>query len=82
MKPIETSTTNCILKGPSPDVMDLPVTRINFEDGISVVESCWQLSEEELKEIIQSGKIYFSVWGTTHPPICLRVEPFAKGVEI
>lgn len=76
MIPVKTDTTNCILKGPTPDVMDLPVTRYETEKGIPAVESCWQLSEEEIREVIRSGKIYFSAWGQTHPPICLSTEPF------
>ena len=76
MKPIRTSTTNCILVGQTEDVLALPVTRFELSNGItakgiSAVQSCWQLSREELKEVNETGKIYFSTYGNTHPPICL-----------
>ena len=79
MIPIKTETTNCIMKGPSPDVMDLPVTRYNYSDNISGVESCWQLSEEEILKVVETGKIYFNIWGSTHPPILLSTESILGG---
>lgn len=81
MIPIETNTTNCILKGSTPEVMDLPVTRYQTEDGFYAVQSCWQLSDEELQEVINSGKIFFAIYGSTHPPICISTEPIVKGVD-
>ena len=80
MIPVKTETTNCILKGSSPDVMDLPVTRYQWNDNTSAVQSCWQLSDEEIQEVIKTGKIYFSAWGNTHPPICLSTAPFVEEV--
>jgi hypothetical protein len=76
MIPVKTETTNCILKGTSPDVMDLPVTRYHTDDGIPAVQSCWQLSDDELQEVIKTGVIHFSIYGNTHPPICLSTTPF------
>jgi hypothetical protein len=81
MKPIKTSTTNCILKGTTPDVMDLPVSRFDIGKGITAVQSCWQLDEKELEKINKTGKVYFSSYGETHPPICLSVEPMCKEGE-
>lgn len=78
MKPIETSTTNCILKGTSPDVVDLPVTRFELSNGVPAVQSCWELSEEELKEVVKNGRVYFAIYGTTHPPICMSTQPIIE----
>lgn len=76
MEPIKTPTTNCILKGRGEDnVIDLPVTRINFQDGIIGVESCWHLSPEELEEVKRTGNIYLVVLAHTHPPVCLSTTP-------
>lgn len=72
MKPILTDTSNLVLKGPKgSDVMDLPVTLITYGDGQKGVESCWQLSPEELEEVKRTGNIYFICMAPTHPPICL-----------
>jgi hypothetical protein len=58
--------------------MDLPVTRFNYKGEIHGVESCWQLTDEEIQEIVNSGKIYFAVWGNTHPPICLSTSSIVE----
>ena len=80
MKPIRTNTTNCILKGTSEDVQDLPVTRLQYPGGVSAVESCWELSKEEIEEISRTGRLYFICLGNTHPPIMLSSEPSVKEV--
>lgn len=51
MKPVITETTNTFLKAPleNPEVIDLPITRFKFDNGTIGIESCWELSEEELK---------------------------------
>lgn len=76
MKPVKTETTNAVLKAPEsqPEVIDLPITRFKFSDGGNGVESCWQLSEEELQKVKETGKVYFICIGDTHPPIMLSAE--------
>jgi predicted phosphodiesterase len=75
MKPIKTKNSNAVLKG-SGNVIDLPITRLTFTEG-PAVESCWQLSEEELEIVKETGKIYFICMGHTHPPILLSAESYA-----
>lgn len=76
MKPVKTKNTNSILKAPkdSENVIDLPITRLKYNDGQNAVESCWELSEDELQKIIETKKIYFVCMGVTHPPILLSTE--------
>lgn len=76
MKPVKTESTNSILKAPegSDNVIDLPITRLKFNDGLNAVESCWELSKEELEKVKENGKIYFVCMGVTHPPILLSTE--------
>jgi len=81
VKPIKTSTTNHILMSSIPEVDDLPVTRFKLENGTPAVQSCWKLSQEEIEEVAKNGKIYFSIYGNTHPPICLSTEPIIKEVD-
>lgn len=80
MKPVITDTTNSVLKAPSghPEVIDLPITKFKFDNGTSGVESCWELSEEELKKVKETGKIYFVCAGATHPPIMLSSEAMVE----
>lgn len=77
MKPIRADTSNCILKGTG-EVQDLPITRLEFQNGSQAVESCWELSKEELEKINETGRIYFVCMGNTHPPILLDVESQIK----
>ena len=41
--------------------------------------SCWELSEEEKKQLLETGKIWLMVWsGHTQPPVCLTtIKPIA-----
>ncbi|MBN7576012.1 hypothetical protein C1H57_12505 [Clostridium sp. 2-1] len=76
MKPVKTENTNSILRAPegSDNVIDLPITRLKYNDGQNAVESCWELSEEELKKVLETKKIYFVCMGVTHPPILVSAE--------
>lgn len=77
MKPVKSKDTNSILKAPKgqeDSVMDLPITRLEYKDGSCAVESCWELSNEELAIIKETGKIYFVCMGATHPPILLSAK--------
>ena len=80
MKPVKTKHTNSILGAPkgNENVIDLPITRLKYEDGSNAIESCWELSKEELEIVNQTGKIYFVCMGVTHPPILLSVESEVK----
>jgi hypothetical protein len=80
MKPVRTDKTNCILKGPEgSNVMDLPITRYTIPGGTPAVESCWKLSKRDLDMINKTGKLYFSIYGLTHPPIYIGVDSISGG---
>jgi len=43
------------------------------------VVSCWELSDEELAEVIRTKRIYFQALGRTHPPIMVHGStPFVQ----
>lgn len=73
MKPIKTETTNAVytLEGCN----DLPVTKyineVNNEEG---VESCWELTPDEIKQIQETGKVYLYIQGNVVPPVLLTTE--------
>lgn len=63
-------TPNQTLQGdPEKNISDLLVHR-NFDGFIS----CWQLTEEELKMVLETGKIYIQVRGNGHPPIAVAAD--------
>lgn len=75
MKAIVTEHTNSVLMAQEDqknEVADLPITRVQFQDGTRAVESCWELSKEEIEEVMRTGRVYFVCMGDTHPPIVLR----------
>ena len=73
MKPIETETTNAVytLEGCN----DLPVTKYtNVDNKEEGVESCWQLTPEEIETVTKTGKIYLYIQGQVIPPVLLTTE--------
>ena len=72
-RPIDFKESN--LKWVGEGVGDLPAYR---QDGINV--SKWQLSEEELAEIAETGIIWLHVHADRHPPVSIQTEsPFQGG---
>ena len=67
MIPIETYYSNIIFSAEG--CKDLHSTLIYNEDGIDEIETCWKLSEEELKRIAQTGCIYLYTMGRWIPPV-------------
>jgi len=73
MKPVETSTCNAVytLEGCN----DLPVTKyINANNGEEGVESVWELSPDEIKQVQETGKVYLYIQGAAVPPVLLTTE--------
>ena len=73
MKPIATETCNAVytLEGCN----DLPVTKyLNANNQEEGVESCWQLTPDEIKTIQDTGRIYLYIQGDTVPPVLLTTE--------
>ncbi len=79
MKPIRTDNTTLVLGKPS-DMTDrecssLPVQQ-HLVSGFNAYTSCWELSEEEIREICLRRRLYITVIGGGHPPLCPSVtEP-------
>lgn len=73
MQPVRTETTNAVytLEGCN----DLPVTKYrntdNHEEG---VESVWELTPDEIKQIQETGKVYLYIQGGVVPPVLLTTE--------
>lgn len=69
---------NTVLIAPTPEdaavgtVYDLHVHRYRDLDNQPHVISKWQLTPEELADVVASGGIvWFHSWGATHPPVSL-----------
>lgn len=73
MKPVATETTNAVytLEG----CHDLPVTKYtNANNGEEGVESVWELSPDEIKQIQETGKVFLYIQGAAVPPVLLTTE--------
>jgi len=64
MSPIEFEGVNVIYAKDQPEYLPLPVMKL--EDG--TVISCWELTEEDVKMIIETKKVYVSQL-TFHQPL-------------
>ena len=53
---------------------DLPATRFRYADGVPAIETCWELSPEDLAEVNRTGKVYLRIFGTEHPPVYVDVK--------
>ena len=52
---------------------DLHGTLIHHDNAPDEIETCWKLSEEEMKHIAQTGCIYLYTMGRWIPPVMLSV---------
>lgn len=72
MIPIEFPEANLRLVGPPgvSDILPLPV----FTDGRHVA-SVWELSDEEIADLVKTRRLYLVVVGQTHPPLLMQTRP-------
>ena len=71
MIPIETYYSNIAVSAEG--CKDLHGTLIHHDNTPDEIETCWKLSEEELKHIAQTGCIYLYTMGRWIPPVILSV---------
>jgi len=71
MIPIETYYSNITFSAEG--CKDLHGTFIHHDNAPDEIETCWKLSEEELKHIAQTGCIYLYTMGRWIPPVMLSV---------
>ena len=71
MIPAQFDGSNCVLVGEG--CLDLPV----FRDG-TVVVSCWEMTDDERKAFLLTGRVYLYVYsGKSSPPVALGImSPF------
>lgn len=76
MKPVEFKEANMIFKAPEnqPQVGNLPAFVGNNQEGSPIIISKWELSEEEIKHIVENKSIFVVVSGHGMPPISLHTE--------
>lgn len=62
-------------KGQEASCSDLPIFRsVDPNTRGHMLISCWRLTPDELRAINETGVIWFSAQGVTHPPIVISGE--------
>lgn len=74
MTPVQFPEVNVTYGEGQPEYLPLPVKHHRDQDGH--VTSCWQLTDEELAEVIKTKQIYVTVLTFNNPlqPLMLTVE--------
>lgn len=78
MEAIEFKQQTNILAKDQPEYQPLPV-HINTEDPMTPMTCCFKLSEQELKEIVETGVLWFtqSTFGQPFQPVRMSTQnPF------
>lgn len=69
MQPIKTDYSNLMLTAEG--CKDLPATLCRTREGEDQIETVWELSDEELEQIIKDRRIYVYQYGRTVPAMAL-----------
>ena len=72
MKPIKTEHSNAVFV--KEGCLDLPGTEYKYDDGTPGVETCWELSPEELEQVKKTGRIFLYTLGSSVPPMFLSTK--------
>lgn len=79
MRPVKFEEANVVMKAPpgeEENVFDMPA----FRDKGNIV-SCWELTDEEVEEIVKTKRIYALMKGI-QPPMLLQIDtPFVQPCE-
>ena len=83
MKPIQFKEQNIVYSKDDPNYMPLPAHRVEGDPSGTVI-CCWQLTEEERKQVAETGVLWHSIMTFGHPlqPQYLATEnPFIRGYD-
>ena len=53
---------------------DLPATLTKNTSGQNEVETCWELKNEEVEQVIKNRKVYLYIIGTAVPSLYITTE--------
>ena len=80
MIPIEFDEANSTLGAPpgmEDDCKALPLYR-SAPSKYPLMVSCWELTEEEIKRVAKTGRIYLGIFHNQHPMVLLDTINIAK----
>lgn len=72
MKPVITENTNVKYAGRG--FGDLPATLFQNADGNTELETCWELTDEEIEIITKNRRVYLYFLGRSVPPVAIEAR--------
>lgn len=72
MKPIKTEYSNVIYTAEG--CYDLPATLVRLPDGHEEVEVVWELTDEEVEQVVRDRRVFLYLVGRSIPPLSLNTE--------
>ena len=75
MEPLNFEGANIVFGANQPEYQPLPAERVG-NAAIGQVNTCWELSKDELKQIQETGKIWVSLltFGQPLQPVLISVD--------
>lgn len=75
MKPLNFEGANIVFGANQPEYQPLPAERVG-KPAMGQVNTCWELSPDELKQIRETGKIWVSLltFGQPLQPVLISVD--------
>lgn len=80
MKPVKFDEANKVLVHPSSMTEEQCSDLHVYRDESGQLISCWELSGEELMEVLKTKRVWLFVWGgNTQPPVAIDgISPFKE----
>ena len=74
-EPIQFPQANHVWKAPDgmDECLDLHVMQ-GHAGGLPFSASCWKLTDEEIADIVKTGKIYLIIHGMGHPVVSMQTR--------
>lgn len=58
----------------APGCNPLPAVLVTYADGVQAVVTAWELSADEVVDVVRTGRIWLEVRGITQPPVVLSTR--------
>lgn len=75
MKPVEFKGSNIVFGANQPEYQPLPALKLDNSTG--TVITCWELTDEEIQELVSTKKLYISMFTFNKP-----LTPILPGVNL
>jgi hypothetical protein len=62
----------------APNCYPLPAVLVTYADDVRAVVTAWELNDQEVADVLATGRIWLEVRGITQPPVVLSTRcPYA-----